>query len=687
MNEPSADQTTPHPPNVVRTPPAQELFEKAVRLQNNERPAEALSYYRRALDAAPHMAEARYNMGLIYFEQKEWQRSVVQFKKALDLKPDFAQAACNLATALNACGQYERAVRIYRMALDMDPHQANACYGLGICHLNLNAPPEAVDAMRRAVALEPANALFWFHLAEACVLANDIEDALAGYRHAIQLRPDWAAAHYNMAVALRLADRIGEAIGHLKQAVHMDPGYAKAYPLLFRLAQHTCDWPLAVSVSRRLDELTGAELSRGEKCTEPPMTSIRRQADVQHNMRIARSWSHHILQQVRKAYPRSRFAHQANTRGRIRLGYLSSDFKDHAVAHQIRGLFENHDRRQFEVFGYACNPDDGTSYRQKLAGACDHFREVHSRSNYAVAKQIHEDGIHILVDMSGHSRDNRLAVAALRPAPVQVSYLGFLSTTGADFIDYVIADPLVVPEGHARFYTEKIAYLPHCYQANDDRMPIGRHPYDKGHWHLPEAAFVYCSFNQPYKIDANLFETWMAILKRVDRGVLWLVERSPVAKENLRRAAGKADVDPARLIFAGFVPLEQNLARLQLADLVLDTLIYNGGATTSNALWAGVPVLTMLGSHWVSRMSASALHAIGLPELIARDVEDYGARAVDLALNPPKLSALRSRLHHHRSTAPLFDTPLFTRHMESAFTQMWQRHVDGLKPASIKVQP
>jgi predicted O-linked N-acetylglucosamine transferase (SPINDLY family) len=681
------ENTTPNPRDVVRDPSAEDLFEKAVWLQTNERPVEALSYYQQALDAAPEMVEACFNMGLIYFGLKQWQRSIVQFKKALDLKPDFPQAAFNLASALKACGQYELAVSIYRMALDMNPDQAEAYYCLGICHLNLKAPREAVNAMRRAVALEPANALFWFHLAEAYLSINDIENALAGYRNAIQLRPDWAAAHYNMAVAFRLAERIDRAIDHLKYAVRIDPGYAKAYPLMFRLAQHACDWPLAVSVSKRLDELTRSELDRGAKSTEPPMTSIRRHADVQRNMRIACSWSHHILQQAEKVYPRPNFTRQAKAGGRIRLGYLSSDYKDHAVAHQIRGIFENHDRRQFEVFGYACNPDDGTPYRQKLAGACDHFREVHFLSNFAVARQIHEDGIHILIDMSGHSRDNRLAVAALRPAPVQVSYLGFLSTTGAPFIDYVIADPLVVPDQHAVFYTEKVAYLPHCYQANDDRMPIERRQYGKSHWHLPDEAFVFCSFNQPYKIDANLFQTWMAILKRVDHSVLWLVERSPVAKEKLQRAAGKADVDPERLVFAGFVPLEQNLARLQLADLVLDTLIYNGGATTSNALWAGVPVLTTLGNHWVSRMSASALHAIGLPELIARDVEDYGAKAVELALNPPKLSAVRERLRHQRLTAPLFDTPLFTRHMEKAFIHMWHRQVNGLAPASFKVQP
>ncbi len=252
-------------------------------------------------------------------------------------------------------------------------------------------------------------------------------------------------------------------------------------------------------------------------------------------------------------------------------------------------------------------------------------------------------------------------------------------------MDYVIADDVAVPPEDAAVYTENVVYMPYCYQANDNRMAIGKQPYTRSLWHLPETAFVFCSFNQPYKIDAPVFAIWMDILRQVDHGVLWLIERSPLARENLRRAADQAGIDPARLVFAGFVPLEDNLARLQHADVVLDTLIYNGGATTSNALWAGVPVLTLPGGHWVSRMSASALKALGLPDMIAHDPEDYVRKAVDLALNPVKLEGIRSRLRHQRSTTPLFDTAMFTGHMEYAYQKMWQRHVQGMKPKAFQV--
>jgi predicted O-linked N-acetylglucosamine transferase (SPINDLY family) len=279
-----------------------------------------------------------------------------------------------------------------------------------------------------------------------------------------------------------------------------------------------------------------------------------------------------------------------------------------------------------------------------------------------------------------------MKIAALRPAPIQINYLGFLGTTGADFMDYVIADPIVIPQEHQPYYTEKIACLPHCYQANDDRLPIADRVYDRSEFGLPEKGTVFCSFNQPYKIDEQLFQAWMDILKQTDNSVLWLIGQSKQARSNLARAADKAEVDPSRLVFAGALSIDRHLARLKLADLALDTRRYNGGATTANALWAGIPVLTILGTHWVSRMSASALHAVGLPDLITHNLDDYKRLAICLAGNPDKLRRLHEQLTLKRFNTPLFNTRLFTQHIENAYRTMWQRHLHGLPPASFKVQ-
>jgi predicted O-linked N-acetylglucosamine transferase (SPINDLY family) len=539
----------------------------------------------------------------------------------------------------------------------------------------------------KAVPAEMENAEHWFLAANAHLKQSETQRAISAYQKALSLKPDWDSAHYNLAVALHMAERTESAIGHARQAVRINPDYANAYPLLFRLGQHVCDWPLAEKASKRLDEMTRWELAEGIRTTEPPLTHIRRSSDIRTHLAVARSWSRHHAQLVQQQSPSPAFEFEKTPVRRIRVAYLSSDFKDHAVAFQVRGLLEKHDRNKFEIFGYACNQDNGSAYRRKLIEACDHFRDVHDRTNLSIAEQIHKDAIHILVDMSGHAKDNRLGVAALRPAPIQVSYLGFLSTTGADFIDYVLADEVVVPEEHRAFFTEKIVYLPHCYQANDDRLPIAPRKQHRRQWKLPDKGFVYCSFNQPYKIDARLFQTWIRILKRVDHGVLWLVSRSGQAIKNLRRAAEQAEVDPARLIFTGVVPMDQHLARLCLADLVLDTVIYNGGATTANALWAGVPVLSTMGGHWVSRMSASALHCLDLSELVAADLGQYERMAVDLAFNPDRLQAIKHRLQRQRSTSVLFNTSLFTRHVEKAYESMWQRHVRGLPAESFHIEP
>jgi len=534
---------------------------------------------------------------------------------------------------------------------------------------------------------DEGSAEHWFQTANASLKQMDVQAAIPAYEKALVRHPDWDAAHYNLAVALHMAENDEQAICHAMRAIEINPDYANAHALLFRLAQHACDWPLVEKASQHLDRITRLELTQGAKTTEPPMTNLRRCSDVQLNFEVACSWSRQLSRLTRQQPPLPDFDIGRLASQRIRVGYLSADFKDHAVAYQIKGLLEKHDRKHFDIFGYACNPDNGSPYRRQLSNRCDHFRDVHAASNRSIAEQIRKDGIHILVDMAGHSKDNRLGIAAFRPAPVQVSYLGFLGTIGSNFIDYVLADPIVLPKAHHRFYTEKIGYLPHCYQANDDRLVIAPQKPERRQWHLPDNAFVFCSFNQPYKIDSHLFRVWMRILNRVENSVLWLVERSGPAPVNLRRAAKRAGVDPARLIFTGFVPMDQNLARLQLADLMLDTMTYNGGATTSNALWAGVPVLTILGDHWVSRMSASALHCMGLDELITDDLAAYERTAVGLAKNLQRLTDMRQRLLHQRSVSALFNTSMFTRHVEKAYQYMWKRYACGLPAASFQVEP
>jgi protein O-GlcNAc transferase len=353
--------------------------------------------------------------------------------------------------------------------------------------------------------------------------------------------------------------------------------------------------------------------------------------------------------------------------------------------HQMLGLFGLHDRARFNIYGYSHGKDDGSCYRQKIRQNCDKFSELDNFSHAEAAECIYRDKVDILVDLMGHTRGNRLAICALRPAPVQVSYLGFLGTTGAAFMDYFITDKIVTPEDQFIYYSEKLVFLPDCYQINDHLQKISEKQWHKQECGLPSECFVFCSFNQPYKIDPCMFDTWMRILRRIPQSVLWLLNQNSTATKNLQRRAQAQGILPSRLIFADALPLKDHLARLRLADLALDTRIYNGGATTSNALWSGVPVITLQGNHFVSRMSSSSLSAVGLSELVTHDLKAYEALAVELAGSPGKLQAIRKKLARNRLTHPLFDTPRFVKNLEHAYQAMWKIFAGGQSPQSIEV--
>jgi predicted O-linked N-acetylglucosamine transferase (SPINDLY family) len=364
---------------------------------------------------------------------------------------------------------------------------------------------------------------------------------------------------------------------------------------------------------------------------------------------------------------------------------LSSDIHDHAIAHLMRGVFKRHDHERFRIHIYSYGTDDDSSYRAEIRAASDVFRDIRALNHHAAAEQIAADGVDILVDLKGWTEGIRFEICALRPAPLQMTYLGFPGTSGADFIDYAIVDAVVVPPDNARFYSEQLIYLPHCYQANDDQQPIAIDACRRGDHGLPPEATVLCSFNRSYKLDPVMFATWMRILQRVPNTVLWLFASNPWAQNNLRREAHTHGIAPERLIFAGGLPKPQHLRRLQLADISLDTRIYNGHTTTSDALWAGVPVVTLMGRHFASRVSASCLGAIGMPELVTHTLAEYEDLAVRLATDRAQRDAVKAKLAQNRNRQPLFDTRRFTRHLERAYIEAWQHYLAGNPARTFEV--
>jgi protein O-GlcNAc transferase len=629
-------------------------------------------------------------LGTLRYALNEYAQAATHFEHALSIRPEWSEAWSHYGSCLMKSHRYRKALDSLRNAIAFDKQAGKSHIvelNIGVCLENLGRMTEALASYRRAVTLNPDYAMGWFNLAGVLRRHGVMQEVANCYLKAVRLNPDWDIAHLNLAVAYRKLERMDKAIHFCRKAIEVNPDFSEAHVYLLQLAQHTCDWQLVTEKTPRINQMTRQALSRKEKTAESPMLNIRRFADPAMNFEVARSWSRRISVETSGRNDFPRFRHLPRPASKLRIGYLSSDFKDHAVAHQIRGMLAAHDRTAFEIFGYANNPDDGSAYRRFLSQACDQFTDIHAVSDIQAARKIFEDRIHILVDLSGHSRGGRQKIAAMHPAPIQVNYLGFLGTSGADFFDYTLADDIVIPAHHLQYYSEKIVYLPHCYQANDDRLPIAPRDFQRSELGLPEKGTVFCSFNQPYKIDAQLFDAWMHILKQTADSVLWLIEQNKLARLNLCRAAHRAKVDPSRLVFAGALSIDLHLARLKLADLALDTRTYNGGATTSNALWAGVPILTILGNHWVSRMSASALHAVGLTELVTHSIDEYQEMAVYLASFPDRLLALRQKLAQQRRKWPLFDTQAFTRDLENAYRTMWQRHKEGLQPISFSVRP
>jgi len=558
-------------------------------------------------------------------------------------------------------------------------------YRQGVMLRQQGQSDEALSCFQKVVELMPDMAPAYIYIGNIIQAQGRSDEAIACYQRASALQPDVAIVYNNMGNVLKDQGKIREAINCYRRALQLEPEMPAACSnLLFQL-QQTCSWQDFDALSAKLDRLTKDMLNKGLKTDEDPFVNLTRHADPSLNFAVAKSWSNEISRLASHTKPRFSYQGKSSSKQKITVGYLSKDFHNHATAHLMSSLFGLHDRTQFNVHCYSYGSDDGSDYRKKIRKDCDRFIDIQSLNAVEAAKRIHEDQTDILVDLKGYTHGNRLDICALRPAAIQVSYLGFPGTTGADFFDHIITDSIVTPEDHTVYYSEKFAYLPNCYQVNDYKQSISEKKWKKADFGLPEKSFVFCSFNQAYKIEASIFHVWMSILRQIPKSVLWLMPGNSIAKENLKHEAGQRGVNPERLIFTDMVLKHEHLARYRLADLALDTRIYNGHTTSSDALWAGVPVITCCGSHFASRVSSSILTAVGLPELITQNLKDYESLAQHLAGHPDALATIRKKLAANRLTAPLFDTPRFVGNLEKAYKEMWEIFISGEKPRAIRV--
>jgi protein O-GlcNAc transferase len=651
------------------------VYNFGVALQQQGRLEEASAAYQQIIRQSPNNPAVYVNLGSVQQELGRLDDALAAFEHAVRLDPGYAQAHYNRGVVLQQQGRLDDAIAAYRQAIVRKPDYVEAVTNAGIVLQELGRLDEAATAFRQAVKLRPASPEPHNNLGIALLACGHAADAVAAFQRALALKPDYPEAFYNMGNAWRELGKPEGAIAAYQQALRLRPDDADAFGQLVYQRWRACDWAGYDAGQQKLLDLVrqGARI--------PPFFLLATPASPADQLACARRWVEPL---GRSAHPTP--AHRlSRQRERIRLGYLSADFHQHATAHLTAELFERHDRSRFEVAAYSYGPDDASPMRRRLMDGFDRFVDVRPLSHGQAAARIHADAIDILIDLKGHTLNARTAILAGRPAPVQVNYLGYPGTMGADFIDYIVVDRFVAPDGQQAFFSEKLVALPGCYQPNDTRRAIAAAP-SRRECGLPPDGFVFCCFNNSYKIAPAFFDMWMRLLRQVPGSVLWLLESSPLARRNLRREAETRGVDPDRLVFAPIKPIAEHLARHRHADLFLDTLPCNAHTTASDALWAGLPVLTRAGETFAGRVAASLLAAVGLPELIATSSETYEHLALDLARSPQRLSDLRDRLNANRDTSALFDLPACVRNIEAAYARMWEIWRAGEKPAGFMVE-
>jgi predicted O-linked N-acetylglucosamine transferase (SPINDLY family) len=571
-------------------------------------------------------------------------------------------------------GRASEALASLEQALALSPQSPAALTNLGFVLTDLGRRAEALHYLHRAIALEPGLAEAHHGLGRVLLDAADTSAALSSLQRAVSLKPTLVEARLSLAISLVLLQRLPEAQVELERVLEGRPNDPDALAELLNCSQRMCDWPRVEHALKCIRSTPGA-ISRATPFALMGVCDV-----PDEHLEAARTRAQAITRD-RIALPSA----VTRMRAKIRLAYISGDFHTHATSFLIAELLELHDRSGFEVLGVSFGQDDESPLRRRVLGAFAECLGARSKSDADVAAWLREREVDIAIDLKGYTAYSRPGIFACRPSPVQVSYLGYPGTMAAPFIDYIIADPLVIPDAEQSFYTEKIAYLPNSYQANDRRRQLAERTPSRVEAGLPDDAFVFCCFNNNWKITAPVFDIWMRLLASVPGSVLWLLEDNRWALESLRREATARGVAPERLIFASRAANEIHLARHRLADLFLDTLPYNAHTTASDALWAGLPVVTCAGRSFASRVAASLLNAAGVSELVTHSLEEYEALAVELARSPSRLGALRVRLTAQRERLPLFDTPVFCRDLETAYRHMWLLHCQGRAPETFAV--
>lgn len=699
----------------------QSTYRTALQHHQQGQLAQAEVLYRKVLESSPQHANALHYLGVIYHQNKQHDLAIKTIAEALSIEPNNSDFLSNQSLALKAAGRLEEAIKTLQHALSLAPDDLEIVYNLGnayaehhqyegaatcyrrivqdypqdedlkqaLCH-SLQALgneyqqtgqyAKAESAYQEAIRIISNDAALYYNLGNAQRELGKPADAAQAYLKAIQQSPKDADAYNNLGNVQRELSDLAAAIASYKKALDINPKLYHAKVHLVHQKQHICDWN---GLDNDVSEIRDWVKNVPEAQISPFAFLSMPQTTAQEQKQCANNWLKNRYSSAFKQSKSLAFKHQTKQQAqhkKLRIGYLSADFRLHPLASLISELIELHDRSAFEIYAYSYGGNDQTVERKRLQEAFDHFVDIRTLSTADAARKINQDEIDILVDLTGFTQTSRSQIVALRPALINVSWLGFPGTMGdlegEPLFNYILSDGFITPPNEANAYSEKLALLPHTYQPNDTKRPIGK-TMTRTEYGLPEHGFVFCCFNQTFKILPEVFDCWMRLLKQVPNSVLWLLECNQWAKANLMREAEARGINKERLIFAPRVPMTEHMARQRCADLFLDTLPYNAHTTASDALWMGLPVLTCAGDTFASRVAGSLLKATNLEELMTDSLEDYESKAFALANSPDELKRIKAQLTKHNTGLPLFNTSLFAKDLECQYQSMWKAHTEA----------
>jgi predicted O-linked N-acetylglucosamine transferase (SPINDLY family) len=618
--------------------------------------------------------EALYYLGSAQLKKSLYEKAARSFERSILKAGRFFEALHDLGTAYGHMGKIQESLSCFQDCLKFNPKSHELLFNIGKCFSDLQHHPNALTYYTQALQLKPDFIEAYTSIGITLNKLRRYDEAIAHYDKAISLKADCVEALSNKGISLNELQRYDEAIAHYNKSISLKPDIDWIPGDLLHTKMRVCDWS---GFNDSLKNVTSKVITN-EKVS-PPFALLALTDDAV------------LHQQSAKIYAQDQYPPNSalgpilkHPKGhKIRIGYFSADFKNHPVANLTVELFELHNKNRFEVFAFSFGVDDKSPVRLRLSQAFNQFIDVSGMSDLGIAKLSRDMQIDIAIDLGGYTADSRTGIFSHRAAPIQVSYIGYLGTMGASYVDYIIADKTLIPTESQSYYSEKVVYLPNSYQVNDRKRLISDKQFARKELGLPENSFVFCCFNNNYKILPATFDCWVRILKGVEGSVLFLYAENGWAKSNLKLEAEARGINNKRLVFGGYMPNAAYLARYQACDLFLDTFPYNAGTTASDALWAGLPLLTLIGQSFASRVAASLLNAIDLPELITNSQREYESLAIELAMNPEKLAVIKLKLANNRQTTPLFDSPLFAKNLEAAYMKMFELYQADFLPGHI----